>query len=408
MDKERTIVTVFSGREDRMKVLMKYLQKALELKLIDEVHLWNYIRNHDDFEYITGTSNIKRTSSTNYQYSPVFTNTASNKLSFRIKAKNDIHVMIKTNRFRNLEYEVVLGGWGNTKSVIRRNGLEIAYRITPGIANPAEFIKVDVIVSNFKIDVVVDDHLCLTSRMEEPFHIDQVFIKTAHDCVGIYEYETVKNRGIYFMDTCRKKPWHDYYEHYQDIAYKNDVIIKCDDDIVFLDLNRLPLFIMEARTGNQDLLFANTINNGVSAYFQQNQFKVIPNTVGNFEYPPGGLYGSLWASGAKAENLHRYFLDNYKSFIQQRFKERILIATRFSINFFAVKGSKWKQIVDVGEDDELILTVTKVRNNDFKNVLYSDFYVSHLSFYKQEEDQQMNIPDLITKYDALCDSLHSP
>lgn len=407
MEKEKTILSVFSGREDRMKVLMKYLYKALDLKMIDEVHLWNYIRNPEDFKYISSISNIMRTSSINYNYSQVFTNTKNNRAEFRVKASNDIHIMIKTNRFRNLEYEIVLGGWGNTKSIIRRNGIEIVERITPGIANPLEFINIEIIIYEFKVEIIVDGHVCLTSRMEEPFHIDDVFIKTGHGSVGIYQYETVKNHGIYFMDTCRKKPWHDYYEHYQMDTYVNDIIIKCDDDIVFLDLNRLPLFIMEARTGNQDLLFANTINNGVSAYFQQTDFNVIPRSIGNFEYPPGGLHGSLWESGVKAENLHKYFIDNYKSFIQQRYKKRIQIDTRFSINFFAIKGSNWKNIIDVGYDDELILTITKVRNHGFINVLYSDFYVSHLSFYKQEENQQMNISELINNYDSLFNSIHS-
>ena len=32
------IVTVFAGREPNLKILVKYLQKALDLKMIDDVH----------------------------------------------------------------------------------------------------------------------------------------------------------------------------------------------------------------------------------------------------------------------------------------------------------------------------------------------------------------------------------
>ena len=66
------------------------------------------------------------------------------------------------------------------------------------------------------------------------------------------------------------------------------------------------------RRNDYDLVFANTINNGVSAYFQQNKYNLIPKQIMDLEYPPNGLCGSLWESGTKAELLHDYFIKNYK------------------------------------------------------------------------------------------------
>jgi len=58
------IVTVFAGREPNLKILVKYLKKALEMKMIDEVHFWNNTRNsHDEF-YLKSISNLKRISPT--------------------------------------------------------------------------------------------------------------------------------------------------------------------------------------------------------------------------------------------------------------------------------------------------------------------------------------------------------
>ena len=78
----------------------------------------------------------------------------------------------------------------------------------------------------------------------------------------------------------------------------------------------------------------------------------------------------------------------------------IEINTRFSINFFGYKGKNWHKISECYVDDEKILTVSYVKNNNFKNVLYFDFFVSHLHFYRQIETG-ININDLISKYDNL-------
>ena len=55
-------------------------------------------------------------------------------------------------------------------------------------------------------------------------------------------------------------------------------------------------------------------------------------------------------------------------------------------------------------DDERCLTVDYVHNNQFKNVLYSDCYVSHLSFYRQNETG-INLDDLLEKYNKLYYSI---
>ena len=44
------IVSIFAGRKNNLEILNKYLQKALYLKIIDEVHFWNNTRNKEDEE----------------------------------------------------------------------------------------------------------------------------------------------------------------------------------------------------------------------------------------------------------------------------------------------------------------------------------------------------------------------
>lgn len=206
------------------------------------------------------------------------------------------------------------------------------------------------------------------------------------------------------MDTCEKS-WKNYYQHYTHYRYKDDVIIKCDDDIVFIDIPKLPGFIDFIKNSDSDLVFANTINNGVAAYYQQHSFNLIPYQLMTLEYP--GFGGTLWESGKKAETLHNYFIENYKTFInceKLQTLPHIPIKTRYSINFFGYKGKNWHKIKDCYVDDEhMLTTVYNQPPKPFNNILYTPLFVSHLSFYKQVETG-INTPDLIKKYNELYET----
>ncbi|XP_043277425.1 uncharacterized protein [Venturia canescens] len=73
-----------------------------------------------------------------YQFYPC----ASGQIQFRIKAPNDAHIALTTEACEGEPmYEVFIGGWGNSKSVIRKNRTkpEVAEADTPGILSNDEF-----------------------------------------------------------------------------------------------------------------------------------------------------------------------------------------------------------------------------------------------------------------------------
>ena len=393
------IVSIFSGRKSNIEILKKYLTKALELNIINEVHFWNNTRNSYDEDYLKTISNLKRTSSTgegNYiLITPIISN---NSFEINVKASNDIHIKL-TNL--DIEYEIVLGGWNNTKSVIRENNKEMCNLIQNNVADKNNNNNFKFIIDNNNIlNVIKDNEVLIHQKIKDNFIIKNIYFKTGYNSVGDLSYNTTQNKCFYFMDTCEKS-WKNYYNYYNDKQFENDIIIKCDDDIVFIDLYKLPKFIDFIKTNDYDLVFANTINNGVSAYFQQNKYNLIPKELMILEYPHGGLCGSLWESGKKAEILHTYFIENYENFLNYEYNnESIQIYTRFSINFFGYKGKNWHKIKDCYVDDEYNLTVDYVNNREFKNILYSDCYVSHLSFYKQNETG-INSNKLIDNYHKL-------
>jgi hypothetical protein len=402
------IISIFSGKKYTIDIFKKYLQQALDLNIIDEVHIWNNTRDSNNENYLKNISNLKRTSSTkndntkNENYiliTPVITN---NSFEFNVKASNDISIKI-TNM--DTEYQIILGGWNNTKSTIKENNIEIFRLLMNNIADIKNFNNFKFLINDNILNILKNNELIISQKVQDNFEIKNIYFKTGYNSVADLNYNTTKNKGFYFMDTCEKSS-KNYYNYYNDKKFENDIIIKCDD-IVFIDLHKLPKFIQFIKNNEYDLVFANTINNGVSAYFQQNKYNLIPKELIDLEYPNDGLCGSLWESGEKAEKLHNYFIENYKKFLDYEYNNEIIqIDTRFSINFFGYKGKNWHKIVEAynNDEDEYKLTVYNVKNKKFKNILYTDFYVSHLSFLKQVETG-ININNLVCKYHKLYNTI---
>jgi hypothetical protein len=406
----KNILTIFAGRKQNLEVLTKYLKKALELNILDEIHFWNYTRNSNDKEYLKTISNLKRTNGGgDREYTQIFTPIINNAFTFDISESNDVYIKINDNR-QNTSYEIIFDGWINATTIVKKNNNKIL-NLLQTTRNNNNTSKKNIKISIYEntLTAFINNELYVHYKIEEPFNINDIYIKTGYNSVGNVSYETIKNDKFYFMDTCEKS-WKNYYNYYDNINFNDDIIIKCDDDIVFIDLIKLPKFIdfIKNKGDEYDLIYANTINNSVCAYFQQNKYNLIPTNLMLLEYPHEGYCGTLWESGKKAEMLHNYFIENYQKFLNYKYDDDIIpITSRFSINFFGYKGNKWSKIKDTclnTNEDEYILTFDYVKNRGFKNVLYTDFYVSHLSFFAQTH--AMNVDDLINKYTSLYTTLY--
>ena len=425
----KTILTIFAGREANINILKRYLSKALELNILDEIHFWNYTRKESDDEFMKSISNIRRTSSgvkiSNVtrdfllKYNPaglkflepletyhteIFTNIVNNSFNLDVKAPFGVHVKVSNNK---ISYDINIGGLRNDHCYVTDNNEKRIFDAgIPDVLDENNKINFRFEVKNDYLTVYKNNMNLFKFKVVDNFNIKKIYVKTDQKSVGDFTYEIVKNKGYYLMDPCQKRPWYNYYHHYASSEYKDDIIIKCDDDIVFMDLTKLQEFINYRKTSDANLLFANTINNGVASHYLQSKFNLIPKTLIELEYPKDGIEGSLWESGEKATKLHNYFIDNYKSFIDYNYNnELIQVTTRFSINFFAVKGSDWHLMKDCGLDDEHNLTVQYVKEKNFKNEIYCNFIVAHLSFYRQE-DTGIDSNKLRIKYTKLADELN--
>ena len=153
------ILTVFAGRKPNLEILIKYLTKALTLKILDEVHLWNNTKTLYDEEYLKTVSNLKRTNSVAAgNYIKIFTPIVNGSFSFKANAKNDIHIRIDDNILEK-DYEIVLNGFNGKTSVLRKGNKELL-RVTETKSKTNEYnIKVSVV--NNKLCVFSNDKLII-------------------------------------------------------------------------------------------------------------------------------------------------------------------------------------------------------------------------------------------------------
>ena len=415
------VLLTFGGRHDRMALLKEYADYAMRQGIVDEWHIWNFARTEKDAAWLSATFPATRRTGSDLVYRPAHVRVpvaAAHVLRLDVRAGHDAHIALVPEG-NGPSYELVLGGWGNSAVALRvwAAGTRPDHSRTvaaPDLACPAPaalsaraWRKVEVRLSreaaNLSIVVLVQGREVLRFNTEEPsptpFNIavmsgfgsdaEWLFADNQDSGIGLF-YPTFDNRF---------HPWNPVYHHYAALAddYAGTVFLKCDDDIVYLDVERLADFIRFRRQRpDYFLVSANVVNNGVCAHVQQ-RLGMLSKELGTLEMPPGGHRGSLWESGVKAEALHRCFLADPARFQRDGF---FIPQARFSINFVSWLGEDLPHFDTRFTDDELDLTVTVPQFLGRANAIYMPFVVSHLSFRPQ--DHEMDVAAVLDGYRVLA------
>jgi len=415
----KNIFSIYA-RTSNIRLLITYLKRALELKMIDEVHIWNYTSNPNDDKHLRSMCNIQRTTSiSNGKYGETHMEVLNNHITFHVIAQNDVHVKFLYNES---EYELVLGATSNTRSILRinRNDKCIVYK--SNVVNPLEKTRVDVYIEknedDSQIHVKINNKLFMCVDCEYSSEasvstsasastsssastsasastlssISDIYVKTGFGSVGYFYYKTTDHSDFYFMDTCDKHTYNDMYYHYSSDEHADDVIITCDNSIAFIDLNKLPSFIEYVRTNSTyRLVFPSVINNCLVSYYMQNKYDLIEEDVISIDYPESAY---IFDSGPTADILHDYFLKNYTSFLNYDYgREVIPIYTDFDLHFFAYKGINWSH---------------NIKCDSHSNVLYTELCVMHLKDSKKMYsgiDVWINPSKWFSKYMNLCSKI---
>jgi len=412
-----------------MKLLTHYVETAIARGLIDEWHVWEFARNAEDARWLREQFPVAQATPNNtLEYFQLKRrlelHESQASLNFRVRATNDVHIGLRRLSGEGPDCEIVLGGWNNAASAIRKFHDREALldpascaqrpppdfvRSTPGLLPEFGFVDVDLHVGEHGLRVAVSGETVLRDPAPVAGGAFEVFYRSGFGANGDWRFPEFAacpaRRFVVGPESYHPADAMFYtraYQYYGATAeeYANDVIVKCDDDIVYFDLDRFAEFVAFRRDRRDFFLVsANVVNNGVCAFFQQVD-GIIPESEGAFELPSGGLCGELWEKGKKAERLHRLFLGDPARFGAAQ-SEPIVWNQRISINCIALLGADLPHIPDVMRDDEHELCYGVRKRTKKANCIYPRFVVSHLSFWKQ--DAEMNVAQTLEGYAALAD-----
>ena len=184
--------------------------------------------------------------------------------------------------------------------------------------------------------------------------------------------------------------WKGYYAHYATLLAANDILIKCDDDVVFVANLPVLLKVLREDKGAHLLYYPSVVNNDVAAAFQ-----AADGVITDPEYVVGlrasveeGRFSrtpmSDWFNCTHcAEHVHSKFLARPESFFTGCLHEWHT-ACRVPINFFAMRGDAVRRHFSAYASeqyvDEPYFTSLLTERTRMPSLLVSDVVVVHFSF----------------------------
>lgn len=197
---------------------------------------------------------------------------------------------------------------------------------------------------------------------------------------------------------CRIGDWREPYLLYgQEYSYSNNLYLKLDDDIVYVQVDKIETFLNTAKT-SESILSANVINNGVCAQY----FKALRDSVERGQVSIDRNFRNMFFIGRRTWFdwwllctskdffflAHDFFFSNFLEIQDMAYKLRKLPKGRFSINSIAFNQKLMNRISAElscnlnGSDEEVI-------SKNFKITVMEGFTTSHLHF----SDQRASLTD---------------
>ena len=240
--------------------------------------------------------------------------------------------------------------------------------------------------------------LLLDENIIDEYHIFD-FTRNPNDTknlTNIYEQLNQKYLSRIFIHnnentTILQNNQYDWSPFYKTISnekfYKNSIIIKCDDDILFIDAHGLKNAIIERKKDKKSFLFhSNCINNNICSYYQKHLFPTIEEKLNN--YPIGGILGPIFENPILAYIMQQQFLNdiiNDVNKIQNYYLKDIYVNTRISINFIILNGEDCKYFKNTSLDDEYEVSSYYPEKLLRPNKIIGNFITCHYSYSLQEK-----------------------
>ncbi|NBS67849.1 hypothetical protein EBT31_02905 [bacterium] len=243
---------------------------------------------------------------------------------------------------------------------------------------------------------------CFAGRKRYLEVLFQYIPKLKVDEVHIWDYTRESSDSTWLNSHCPyeiirpldKSTWKEYYMYYTSEKYApDDIIIKCDDDIVFIDTDQFDTFIENRRANPECLVaFAGIVNNRVCGLLHSEQ-KILPFSEQDINL--------VYFSTEMCKMLHDYFVHNSEGVCARARKNGGVthltpdrLSNMCNINFIAVLGKDLWAFQECWEQDEDKLSLTIPMEKRKLNYVDTSFTVSHMAFTQQRAAGFDEIPFL--------------
>ena len=240
-----------------------------------------------------------------------------------------------------------------------------------------------------------------------------------------------------------------FYSHYASNKryHSDDIIIKADDDLVFIDISNFDLFLNNI--SNKHLHFPDVVNNDVGFVIQGNRNAHLSSNIileaytglgRNFDVhmktfiatertgslkvcPLSAIFCNdtvwrendwrlgLYSDGIIARMIHEAFLENPFQFIMKCLSsgERFVdLNRRISINMFATKISYFRIVFNMflksNYDDESYIATWPTMSKD-SHIIDTHFTVAHFAFENQRRTYDGNISADLERYARIVSAI---
>lgn len=257
-----------------------------------------------------------------------------------------------------------------------------------------------------KNDIINEYHMFNFSRI---IHDHNFVLEEYNRLNNVYKNRIFihnSDENLLLMETKRTKiDWSPFYKYISQTSLSNDIIIKCDDDILFIDIFALKNAIEDRiKDSISFVIHSNCINNGVCTFYQRNLFTKLTKELEH--YPVGGILGIIFEKPEIAYALHSQFTHDIISNLYNINKyiiEDIYINSRISINFILLRGDDMKYVKDITSDDEYQISGYIPEKLGRPNKIKGDLITSHFSYTFQDKILS-NRKDIIIYYEKIRDS----
>jgi len=411
MSKEKKIFTCFAGRRKNMEILLRYTDELRRLGLLDEMHVWDYTRDVRDAMWLRSQFQEKKVlkSSKEKFVDADLSIGPDEEINMAFMSAGGARVLL-VERDDTVRADISLGLQNDSYSLMRFKNSELQVCGKPLCSSSKWRNLIIKVEREGKIEVKVAGEKVFDggAYIAPKFPLRLYIYPQANESVSYWRVprQSKAERGyISLFKPKDRSSWSDYYSHYTNQEYPEHIIIKSDDDIVFIDVESFGRYTEQRRKDAESLLlFPSIVNNGVCAFYQSRE-GFIGESLGEFPYDP--IYGRLWGDGRLCGRLHEFFVGASQSWLEKaRADDRtfpIGLGDRTSINFFAIlsKDLYAYQMVTAG-DDEHDLTVRIPNILKRRNAVSMGTTVSHLSFYRQRETG-LDEPSTLGMYERLAE-----